>query len=446
MAHRSAMHVVGTALLGALAALATAAPANGETIGADESVPRQAAEKGGPSQMLSLEQMNRWRTQIRKALFVPDPLPPLEAQSHGSFEPEPGIVAERVTYASQFGLRVPAILYRPKQPRGKLPALVVVNGHGGDKYSWYAFYSGVLYARGGAAVLTFDPIGEGERHAERRSGTRAHDRKLGPPEMALRMGGLLVTDVLQAIAYLRSRPDVDPRRVGIMGYSLGSFLVAVAGAVDTGLRVCVPTGGGNLDGPDGYWDRSKPMCQGMPYQALRFLGDRPAALYTLHASRGPTLIVNGTADSVVGIPMNRHDDAFFLDLQERTARLKGSRTGVFEFLFVPEASHRPFFVTRSVALWLERQLDLPNWSEADIRALPETHITAWARANDVAMDKLYATEDREGGTRALGANVPGLSRAALSVFSREEWERQKGKLTYESWVEAARARVSNAPR
>jgi dienelactone hydrolase len=326
-----------------------------------------------------------------------------------------------------------------------MPALVVVNGHGGDRYSWYAFYSGVLYARGGAAVLTFDPIGEGERHAERRSGTRAHDRKLEPPEMAQRMGGQLVTDVLQAVAYLRSRSDVEPGRVGIMGYSLGSFLCAVAGAVDPALFACVPTGGGNLDGEGGYWDRSKPMCQGMPYQALRFLGDRPVALYALHACRGPTLIVNGTADSVVGIPTNMHDEAFFRDLQERTAKLKGDRAGLFEFLFVPNASHRPFFVTRPVALWLERQLDFPNWTEAEIRAMPETHIAPWARAHDVAVDKLYATEDREGGTQALGANVPALSREVLSVFSRDEWERQKGRLIYESWVEAGRARLRKAP-
>ena len=52
-------------------------------------------------------------------------------------------------------------MYWPEPRRGKVPALIVVNGHGGDKFSWYAMYSGLLYARGGAAVLTFDPIGEG---------------------------------------------------------------------------------------------------------------------------------------------------------------------------------------------------------------------------------------------------------------------------------------------
>lgn len=404
----------------------------------------QVKGKGVPNaDPLSFARQQQWREQIRSALFVPDPLPELSAKSHGSFQPESGVIAERVTYSSQFGLRVPAILYLPEKRVGKIPALIVVNGHGGDKYSWYAFYAGVLYARAGAAVLTFDPIGEGERHRQRRSGTRAHDQKLEPREMAQRMGGLLVTDVMQAAAYLQSRPEVDPRRIGAMGYSLGSFIVAIAGAVDPRLRVCVPTGGGNLDGPDGYWDRSKPMCQGIPYQSLPFLGDRPAALYALHACRGPTLIVNGLADTVVGIPALGDVDRFFKDLQNRTARLKGDREGLFEFQLVPEVSHRPFFITRPVALWLDRHLDFPNWTEATIQSMPETHIIRWATAYSVSMDKLYASEDREGGTRALGEGIPALTRAQLSVFGEGDWEREKSTLIYESWVEAARARVKD---
>lgn len=398
---------------------------------------------GGGSGAISADEQRHWREQIRKTLFIPDPLPALDAKIHGRFEPEPGIVAERVTYATQFGLRVPAILYLPKERKGKIPALIVVNGHGGDKYSWYAFYSGILYARAGAAVLTFDPIGEGERHRERKSGTRAHDQKQEPREMAQRMGGLLVLDVMRAAHYLGSRPEVDSRRIGAMGYSLGSFLVALAGAVEPRLHACVLTGGGNLDGPGGYWDGSKPMCQGIPYQSLRFLGDRPAAIYALHAARGPTLIVNGLADAVVGIPKHDHGEAFFRDLQERAVKIHGGRKGVFDFELIPDVSHRPFFVTRPVALWLERHLDFPNWTAANIESMPTTHISRWANSGGVALDRLYATEEREGGTRALGENVPPLSRDKLSVFRPEEWEREKSRLVYESWVEAARAQLKS---
>jgi len=257
------------------------------------------------AQQLTAEQRESLRAEIRENFFVPDPLPPLNPITHRRFEPAPGVVSEAVTYATQLGTRVPAILYlpkpKPKTATDRIPGFIVVNGHGGDKYSWYSYYSGVLYARAGAAVLTYDQAGEGERNASRKSGTRTHDRLKGDDVLARRLGGLMMTDVMQAVSYLCSRPEVDGQRIGAAGYSMGSFVLALTGAVEPRLRACVLVGGGNIDGVDGYWDNSKPMCQGLPYRSLRFLGDRGAVIYALHASRGPTLIYNGLADSVVDL-------------------------------------------------------------------------------------------------------------------------------------------------
>jgi dienelactone hydrolase len=375
---------------------------------------------------------------MRAALFVPDKLPALHAKVHGRFHPEPGIVAERVTYDTLVGLRVPAILYLPEQRKGKVPALIVVNGHGGDKYAWYAFTSGIIYARAGAAVLTYDPIGEGERNINRKSGTRAHDVKQDPLELGRRMGGLMMTDVMQAVSYLASRPEVDAGRIGAMGYSMGSFVLSLACATETRLHACVLAGGGNLDGPGGYWDRSKPMCQGIPYQAMSFLGDRPAAIYALHAARGATLAYNGLQDTTVAIPTHGQD--LFADLHRRTAELRGSEKGIFEYEFTTGA-HRPYFVTKPVARWLRRQLAFPNWTDEQIEAMPITHVSEWAHANGVEMDKLYATEEREGGAQALGTSLPALSRETLSVFTAEKWETEKDRLIYEAWLKAARAQL-----
>ncbi len=388
---------------------------------------------------LSGEQIKAWRAGIKSALYIPDPHPPLDLEQHGSFQPEPGVIAERISYGSQFGLRIPAVLYRPQVVSNKMPGLVIVNGHGGDKFSWYSFYSGILYARAGAAVLTFDPVGEGERNKDRESGTRAHDAYIEPREMAQRMGGLLVTDVMQAVSCLSQWEDVDSERIAIMGYSLGSFISSLTGAVDSRISACVLVGGGNLDGPDGYWDRSKPMCQGIPYQSLMFLGDRGAAIYAMHASRGPTLIYNGLGDDVVKITM--HGEPFFRDLNTRTIKLYGSSKNVFETEFLPEFSHRPYFVTKPVALWLEKILDFPNWDENLIRGMKETHIMEWAERENVEMDARYATEKREGGTYALGIDVPGLPRDMLFVFSEDDWMEYKDRLIYESWVKEARSRV-----
>jgi len=371
-----------------------------------------------------------WRTRIEDTLHVPRPLPPLAAEMHGKFEPEPGIVMERVSYATQLGMRVPAIVYRPSNQAIKRPALIIVNGHGGDKYAWYAMYSGIAYARLGTVVLTYDPAGEGERNIERKSGTRAHDKVIEPERLGPWMGGLMMTDARQAVSYLSSRSDVDPARIAAVGYSMGSFVLGLTCAVETRLRACVLVGGGNLDGPGEYWDKSKPMCQGMPYKAVSFLGDRPAALYAMHADRGATLVYNGLADTVVAIPS--HGPEFFDDLRKRTIALSGSERNVFETGFVPGVSHRPFFVTQPVAAWLHKHLQFPanpNW-----QILGETRIGTWAQERGVAMDPLYSEEHREGGAMGIGHDVPGLKREVLSVFSDSEWQARRDSLIHEGWL------------
>lgn len=368
--------------------------------------------------------------QIKTTLSIPDPLPGLAAQSHGQFTAAQGVIAERVSYATQYGMRVPAILYRPQKQQGRVPALIIVNGHGGDKYSWYAFYSGVLYARAGAAVLTYDPAGEGERNRERKSGTRYHDRVEQPEQMGRRLTGLMITDIQQAVSYLAQRPEVDPARIAAAGYSMGSFVLSIAGAIEPRLGAVILAGGGNLDGPNGYWDNSKPMCQGSAYKALSFLGDRPAAIYAAHAGRGPTLIVNGREDTTVAIP--KHGEEHLMDVRRRVIALRGTAAGAFELQWIDKAGHRPWFVTRPVVEWLLKQWKMPAFQAA------ESRIGEWARREKVDMDPLYATEHREGGTVAWGDFVPGLTREQLTAIPVETWQQSPRKYTHEGWVENTR--------
>jgi dienelactone hydrolase len=415
---------------------------NGQTIAGDYTFNTQSANAPSlrPIPPRVPEKPNRAgvRDKIKATLHVRTPLPALAPEHYGQFEPAPGVVAERISYATDYGLRVPAIVYRPKQvPAGKMPGIVVVNGHGGDKYSWYAFYAGILYAQAGAAVLTYDPIGEGERNLQRKNGTRQHDRNVEPPDMARRMSGLMLTDVMQATSYLAQRPDVDARRLAAVGYSMGSFVLGIGCAIETRLNSCVLAGGGNLDGEGGYWDSSsKKMCQAIPYQSLMFLGDRGAVLYDLHAERGSTLIINGTADDVVSMPEG--GATFFDDLRKRTLARHGSEKNVFDVMWQPEGGHRPYFLTRPAALWLEQRLHFAH----PMDKLGETHISEWAAANNVFVDQQYATELREGGTRALGTNIPAVPHDDMSALPRDVWEKNKGRYVYESWLKEAQLLVN----
>ncbi len=370
---------------------------------------------------------------------MPEPLPALEAKTHRKFSPAPGVVAEAVTYATELGMRVPAILYLPDPlPEKKIPAFIVVNGHGGDKYSWYAYYPGIAFARGGMAVLTYDPAGEGERSRTRKSGTREHDALKGDEELARRLCGLMLTDIFQATSYLASRPEIDATRIGAGGYSMGSFVLAIAGAMEPRLRAIDLSGGGNLSGAGDYWEKSsKTMCQAQPWHSLDFLGpERGAMIYALNAARGATMIWNGRVDTVVAMPSTQ--EPFFEALRASAVKIRGTAENAFEFGFTEAGSHRPYFVTKPVAIWLEQHLDFPNWTEAQVRALPETHISEWSAKTGVPIDKLYATEDREGGAMAIGDGVPGIAREQLSVFTPAEWEKEKTNLMFDTWTERAR--------
>jgi dienelactone hydrolase len=376
-------------------------------------------------------QFERWRAEIKKALFISDRLPALEAKGSG-------VIAERVTYTTNFGMRVPAIVYRPEHSSGRLPGFIVVNGHGGDKTAWYSFYTGILYARAGAVVLTYDPVGEDERNTDKRSETREHDRVIAGPHTAERMGGQMITDVMQAVSYLTQRPDVDAKRIAIAGYSMGSFISALAGAVDPRIHAVVLSGGGDLDGNDGYWDSSsKVMCQSGPYRALSFLPDKAAIIFALNQRRGPTFIINGTADTVVDIP--HHLEPFFTDLRTRVEALTGSKAGIFETYFVPAASHRPNWVTRPAALCLQGTLNFPNWTAEKINSLGETHVSEWAARNNVYMDKGYIQEDREGGVMALTTNVPNVPREQLNAVPDAIWNAEKDRFVWDAWARHALA-------
>jgi dienelactone hydrolase len=404
------------------------------------------------AQSLTSAQLESLRVRANQALFIDSQLPPLATRIFATLPVNDNVRIEHVTYATQFGQRVPAIIYVPAHHFGRVPAIVVVNGHGGDKSSWYAVYTGLLYATAGAVVVTYDPIGEFERSVTRASEAGEHDKPITGLTHPERVGGLMIEDVQQAVRYAASRPEVDPTRIAVLGYSMGSFhtilATALAGPQLPKIRAVVLSGGGNLDGKDQYWD-SNPRtlnCQGAPYRALDFFpggGDaRGPILYAMRTRSGPTLLMNGTEDHL--ITTFNELEPFFVGLRDRIAAVTGSRTNLPETIWYEQVGHRPSFMDRDAALWLNKQLHFPNWTDAQIGSFPTIRAADWVTQTGVRISKGYIVEQKEGGINALDLHLPSLTREQLTAVPEPLWQRDRTLYTLPGWIPHALAAESTA--
>jgi len=381
---------------------------------------------------------------IPETLFLQPSIPP-NATIYSTQQITPAIRFERLSFITQYGMRVPAIAYVPTHITGKAPGIVIVAGHGGDKTSWYEVYAGLLYASAGAIVLTYDPAGEDERNPTRASDTRLHDQPtaLKHPE---RIGGLMVEDVLEAERYLAHRPDVDAKRIAVLGYSMGTFHAAIATALGRELtHALILSAGGNLDGPGQYWETGNKLnCQVAPYKALNAAMQNKAGdlLYEHIAEFTPALIMNGTADGL--ITKFNEQQPWFDALRDRIQKPQLTDQYLPEIIFYKDTGHRPSFVNRDAALWLNHQLHFPNWTDAQIGAFPTITAHDWSTRNNVPINTPYDTPLSEGSVEALDLHLPGIPRAQLQAIPEPEWQRNSKSFTFDAWLAHALATESKA--
>ncbi|HEX3570770.1 MAG TPA: acetylxylan esterase [Acidobacteriaceae bacterium] len=171
---------------------------------------------------------------------------PLNARVVGSTQLD-GFRIEKVVYESQPKLYVTALFYLPdarsaEEAKAKLPAVVVSAGHYADgKVSDFIIASEL--ARNGFAVLSYDPIGQGERLqypdpaqpgktlASGPTGEHA-EAGLQPTLIGDALARYFAWDAVRAVDYLVSRPEVDAERIGAYGCSGGGVMTALLTAAD----------------------------------------------------------------------------------------------------------------------------------------------------------------------------------------------------------------------
>jgi len=172
---------------------------------------------------------------------------------------------ERFQFDNGAGATVPGYLLLPKIVSGKSPAILYCHWHGGeyDIGKEELFQSrhtpeapGPAFAKRGFVVLAIDAYCFGERNGQ---GPGGPAEKGGAGEMTASkfnlwvgrtLWGMMLRDDLMALDYLASRPEVDARRIGVTGMSMGAtcswWLMALDERIQTGVAVACLTRYQNL--------------------------------------------------------------------------------------------------------------------------------------------------------------------------------------------------------
>jgi len=350
------------------------------------------------------ESSQRLREEMRTILDLPTTKIELDPKIHRTLR-DASYTLESLTYASEPNSRVTALLYLPKEREKPVPAILLACGHGGSKSCLYAQYAGQLYANLGFAVLAIDTIGEEEREVTGRMGARGHDlyylKDENPNFVRTKLKrmvlGKIVWDLLRGVDYLETRPEIDPNRIGLVGYSLGGASGGCLAILDSRVKAAVLCG---WVFSERYATYGK-YCTRMPYaEFVKVMGmDEMTALLAPHCA---TLFYCGDSDAVIdpeelGKGVVRDLQTYLPDARKILKEACISVT--IESEIVPGADHRPLFLSRKGVEWLQHQLQ----PEGERRSIPDDNIRFgdWADSQGARIEKLYDTEARERGLLAV---------------------------------------------
>lgn len=149
--------------------------------------------------------------------------------------------AEEVRVPHPSGFTLAGTLTLPSRRSGRVPAVVTITGSGLEDrdeaipiVAGYRIFRQVAdtLGRRGIAVLRMDDRSYGGSGGNAQSATSQD----------------FATDIEAAVAYLRTRPEIDPERIALVGHSEGGIIAPMVAASDRRIRAAVLIAGTAWDG------------------------------------------------------------------------------------------------------------------------------------------------------------------------------------------------------
>ena len=156
---------------------------------------------------------------------------------------QPEYTIEKIAFESMPQVFVTANLYVPKKRDGPLPTVIYVCGHAysphGDKVMYQRHP--ITLARHGYVAMIIDSIQIAETFALHHG--VLNNEMYDWYSRGYTPAGVEVWNVIRALDYLETRPEVDKARFGITGRSGGAAMSWFAAAVEPRIKVAVPVMG-----------------------------------------------------------------------------------------------------------------------------------------------------------------------------------------------------------
>jgi dipeptidyl aminopeptidase/acylaminoacyl peptidase len=127
--------------------------------------------------------------------------------------------SEQALTLTHAGAELAAIIRVPPSAPRPVPAVVLVHGSGRQTADDMLRHTGRRLEMLGLAVVAYDKRGVGKSTGEYTS--------IGPGN-SVEMFDLLAGDALTVVDALRARPDIDTRRIGLVGISQGGWIAPLA--------------------------------------------------------------------------------------------------------------------------------------------------------------------------------------------------------------------------